>query len=274
MIGSGAFVNGTLVDMLLQGDAKLKTKTVYLNGTYRAQDEPVQQGEDKYDGYSEFTCALPLITKNITENGTYVAADEPVAAGAPAVAGYSAVTVSVPTYEEQYREMLACQQRIAAQLGLTPPYDCDDISEAIEEQTGIVIPPGVEPEPDVIYPDTAVENDPDQPAPKPLEWWFKRPTYQDGSEGYVLGYFLVGYAWEDANGERHEDQSGIGAGRGLFDEYWGMRLDSLVCDSDGHFRGSISYQTGQGSSVQTELVDTYVVHMEGFEAYKLIPKRG
>ena len=266
----------SLAIMLGGADPKLTTKTVTENGTYRAQDEPVPQGEDKYDGYSQFTAALPLITKSITENGTYVAADEPVAAGAPAVAGYSAVTVNVPTYEEEYEEMLACQQRIAAQLGLTPPYDCDDISEAIEEQTGIIIPEGVEPEPPIIGEENIVVPPPDDPTPppKPLGWWFEMPTYQDGSEGYVLGYFLVGYAWEDANGERHEDQQGIGTGRGLWDEYWWMRLDSLTCDSDGHFRGSISYQSGQASPVQTELVDTYVVHMEGFESYKLIPKKG
>lgn len=256
------------------GKPKLTTKTVTENGTYKAQDEPVGQGEKKYDGYSQFTCALPLITKSIVENGTYAAADEPVAAGAPAVAGYSAVTVNVPSYEEEYEEMLACQQRIAAQLGLTPPYDCDDISEAIEEQRGIVIPPGVDPEPGVIYPDTAVENDPDQPAPKPLEWWYETPTYQDGSEGYIIGEFVVGYAWEDENGERHEDVQGVSGGWGLWDEYWWIKLDSLTCDNDGHFRGSMSYQTGQGSAVRTQLIDVYVFHMEGFEAYKLIPKRG
>lgn len=55
MIGSGAFVNGTLVDMLLQGDAKVKTKSVTENGVYTAANEPVGQGEDKYDGYSIFT---------------------------------------------------------------------------------------------------------------------------------------------------------------------------------------------------------------------------
>lgn len=55
MIGSGAFVNGTLVDMLLQGDAKVKTKSVTENGVYTAANEPVGQGEDKYDGYSVFT---------------------------------------------------------------------------------------------------------------------------------------------------------------------------------------------------------------------------
>lgn len=55
MFGMGFDVNGALIGMLQDGAAKVKTKGVTENGVYTAADEPVGQGEDKYDGYSVFT---------------------------------------------------------------------------------------------------------------------------------------------------------------------------------------------------------------------------
>lgn len=58
--GEGIKSDGIAVGMLFgkKGGAKLTTKTVTENGTYRAQDEPVGQGEKKYDGYSQFTANI------------------------------------------------------------------------------------------------------------------------------------------------------------------------------------------------------------------------
>lgn len=58
--GEGIKSDGIAVGMLFgkKGSAKLTTKTVTENGTYRAQDEPVGQGEKKYDGYSQFTANI------------------------------------------------------------------------------------------------------------------------------------------------------------------------------------------------------------------------
>lgn len=55
MFGMGFDVNGALIGMLQDGAAKVKTKSVTENGVYTAANEPVGQGEDKYDGYSVFT---------------------------------------------------------------------------------------------------------------------------------------------------------------------------------------------------------------------------
>ena len=69
------------------GSATLITKNITENGTYNASS-------DQADGYSSVSVAVPsvqptLITKNITENGTYAASSDNAD-------GYSSVTVNVP----------------------------------------------------------------------------------------------------------------------------------------------------------------------------------
>jgi len=81
-----------------------------------------------YDaGVASVTPALG--SKFITANGTYYASGDNLD-------GYDTVVVDVPTWE-------TCIQQIAAKLGLTDPYDCNDIKEAIDEQAGYTIPPDV-----------------------------------------------------------------------------------------------------------------------------------
>lgn len=208
-----------------KGKAKTMTKTITENGTYNAEDEPVEEGEKKYDGYSSVIAEVPTYeeeyeealeeiedlqeqlanmgTKTIIVNGTYTAADDnytgytavtvnvpsgtlgtktivangtytaatdnyygysEVTVNVPSeqpeieplsvtvngtytasglIDGYSPVTVNVPTYEEEYEEMLECQAEIAEILGLDPPYDCDDIKDAIEDQKGVNVPEDV-----------------------------------------------------------------------------------------------------------------------------------
>lgn len=88
----------SLAIMLGGADPKLTTKTVTENGTYRAADEPVQQGEDKYDGYSQFTA-------------------------------------NVSTYEDEYEAMLECFDDMAdviEEATGTRPADCEEAIEAVE----------------------------------------------------------------------------------------------------------------------------------------------
>lgn len=74
-----------------------------------------------------------LGAKFITANGTYLPASDNLD-------GYNQVVVDVPTWE-------SCIQTIAAKLGLSEPYDCKDITDAIDEQRGVDVPTGVDPAP-------------------------------------------------------------------------------------------------------------------------------
>lgn len=134
MIGMGHNVNGTLVSLLMGGDPKLKAKTVYENGTYRAADEPVGQGEAKYDGYSQFTAALPLKTKSITANGTYAAADEAPDQGGHDYVGFSVVNVNVvDPYMRELQEELYFEEH-------GYPYDPESGDELPSPEDVIIVP--------------------------------------------------------------------------------------------------------------------------------------
>ena len=126
-------IGASLAIMLGGGKGKLTTKLVTENGTYRAQDEPVEQGEKKYDGYSSFIAA-------------------------------------VPTYEEELEEALEeldalkeCQAEVIALLaektGITAE-TCEQIKELIEEIDD-------DPKPDVETPTAeTIEDTEDPPDPE------------------------------------------------------------------------------------------------------------
>ena len=63
-----------------------------------------------------------LGSKFITANGTYLPASDNLD-------GYNQVVVDVPTWE-------SCIQTIANKLGVQSPYDCEDITDALDEQIG------------------------------------------------------------------------------------------------------------------------------------------
>lgn len=69
-----------------------------------------------------------LGSKFITANGTYLPASDNLD-------GYNQVVVDVPTWE-------SCIQAIAAKLGVQEPYDCEDITDAIDEKSGFEPPIG------------------------------------------------------------------------------------------------------------------------------------
>ena len=101
------------------GKGKLTTKTITDNGTYKAKDEPVEEDEKKYDGYSEVTVNLALGSKSIVSNDTYTASSD-------GLKGYSSVTVNVPTYAQEYQEALARIDELEEQLG--------DMTDGFEEK--------------------------------------------------------------------------------------------------------------------------------------------
>ena len=117
---------GIAIGMLMRkGGGNLTTKEITENGTYTAKDEPVPQGQKKYDGYSEVTVNVSggeVDVKTITENGTYVAEDDDLY-------GYSQVDVDVPTYED---EIEAIKDVIEEETGERPE-DPEDVIDAIEE---------------------------------------------------------------------------------------------------------------------------------------------
>lgn len=311
---------GDSLAIMLSKEPKLTTKTVTANGTYKAADEPVSQGADKYDGYSQFTAnirtyedelaealaalaamqdcfddvadiieentgvrpedcddvkdaledayegahlinpititdngtytasgnvdgyspvtvALPLGTKTVTENGTYTASTD-------SLKGYSAFTVNVDTYEEEYeeaeeqlQEMLECQAEIAALLGLTPPYDCEDIKQAITERGGYEPPIGTEIN-DIL---SIAKADPvtDETVGKTIVTiinndggvgrLYVRVRYTDGSEDQIFGREYGDVAFDDV-------------------EY------AILDSSTGRIAGSYTYHSPGGTST-TETFD-------------------
>ena len=91
---------------------------------------PVAEIQVVYEkGQESVTPALG--SKFITANGTYLPASDNLD-------GYNQVVVDVPTWE-------SCIQTIAAKLGLAQPYDCQDIIDAIDNNTGIALPSGATP---------------------------------------------------------------------------------------------------------------------------------
>jgi hypothetical protein len=103
---------------------------VTVNDTYEAQS----------GGYSPVVVNVPqsaAVTTQLTaeHNNTYT----PPAG----YDGYDEVIVNVPVTDfPEYNNLIACQQQIAAKLGLEPPYDCEDIEEAIDELDGYTFPEG------------------------------------------------------------------------------------------------------------------------------------
>lgn len=132
--------------------------------------------DDRYDdgysdgynaGYTAGQSSVPIIPLNVTVNDTYTAQSggySPVVVNVPQSAavttqltaehnntytppagydGYDEVIVNVPVTDfPEYNNLIACQQQIAAKLGLEPPYDCEDIEEAIDELDGYTFPSG------------------------------------------------------------------------------------------------------------------------------------
>lgn len=145
--------------------ANMGTKTITVNGTYAA-------ASDNYTGYTEVTVNVPqsaAVTTAVTftANGTYTPPS--------GVDGYDSVTVDTP-YEQEWQQMKACQAEIAAKLGLTEPYDCQDIEDAIDEQSGYEFPAGTAYDPDII---NIVGGD----------------NVTDETLGYTL-YSEIGLAWD------------------------------------------------------------------------------
>lgn len=116
--------------------------------------------DDRYDdgysdgynaGYTAGQSSVPIEPLNVTVNDTYEAQNggySPVVVNVPQSAavttqltaehnntytppagydGYDEVIVNVPVTDfPEYNNLIACQQQIAAKLGLEPPYDCED----------------------------------------------------------------------------------------------------------------------------------------------------
>lgn len=110
-----------------------------------------QQTDDFAAGYllGQKKGKAKTMTKTITENGTYNAEDEPVEEGEKKYDGYSSVTVEVPSYEEEYEALKQCQEEviglIAEITGITAQ-DCDDIQDLIKEMSK---PPSPEDDDDI-----------------------------------------------------------------------------------------------------------------------------
>lgn len=84
--------------------------------------------DDVYDaGYIAGEESVNLGSKFITENGTYLPASDNLD-------GYNQVVVDVQTWE-------SCIQRIAQKLGLSEPYDCNDIVEKLDDEIGVYVFP-------------------------------------------------------------------------------------------------------------------------------------
>lgn len=120
-------------------------------------------------GYTAGQSSVPIEPLNVTVNDTYEAQSggySPVVVNVPQSAavttqltaehnntytppagydGYDEVIVNVPVTDfPEYNNLIACQQQIAAKLGLEPPYDCEDIEEAIDELDGYTFPDDTE----------------------------------------------------------------------------------------------------------------------------------
>ena len=76
--------------------------------------------------------------KTITANDTYKAEDEPVEQGEPKYDGYSQVTVQVPTYKDEYDAMLECFDDMADVIEDATGEKPEDCQEAIAAVQGII----------------------------------------------------------------------------------------------------------------------------------------
>ena len=212
----------------------LGTKTITDNGTYAASG-------DNLKGYSSVTVALPLGTKTVTENAAYTASTD-------GLKGYSEFTVNVRTYKPEYDALVECQQEVAALLGLTPPYDCDDIKQAITERGGYEPPIGTEIN-DILK---IAKADPvtDETVGKTIVTYL----YNVGGIGHL--YVRVRYT------DGHEEQIfGREYGDVAFDTVEYAILDS----STGRISGYYTYHSPGGTST-TETFDYTVSYLIGYGA--------